>query len=254
VSVRVQTVSTIEDTAVLRFEVTDTGIGIPADKCQKIFEEFEQADSSTKRRFGGTGLGLAICSRLVHFMQGEIGVDSVEGQGSTFHFTVSLGLSPTRPRASETLVAGHPLLAAPGAVSGQDGAQPSLRILLAEDSPVNRKLAIGLLTKRGHQVVVATNGKEAYDAFLAEPFDLILMDVQMPEMDGFEATSAIRAAERDSHVPIIAMTARAMKGDEQRCLAVGMDAYIAKPISAQALFSLVNRYARSPQPAETSGS
>ncbi len=119
---------------------------------------------------------------------------------------------------------------------------------------MNQKLAIGLLTKRGHQVVVANNGKEAYDTFLSQPFDLILMDVQMPEMDGFEATSAIRAAEHDSHVPIIAMTARAMKGDEQHCLAVGMDAYIAKPIRAEALFELVGRYARRPQPAETSES
>jgi len=253
VGVRVQTVSTIEHTAVLRFEVTDTGIGIPADKCQKIFEEFEQADSSTKRRFGGTGLGLAICSRLVQLMQGEIGVESAEGQGSTFHFTVTLGLSSTRPRASETFVTGPALLTAPGAVSSQAGAQPGLRILLAEDSPVNQKLAIGLLTKRGHHVVLANNGKEAYETFLAQEFDLILMDVQMPVMDGFEATMAIRARERDSHVPIIAMTARVMKGDEQRCLEAGMDAYIAKPIRAQTLFELVNRYARPPQPAETPG-
>jgi len=254
VCVGVQTVSTIENTAVLRFEVTDTGIGIPADKCRKIFEEFEQADSSTKRRFGGTGLGLAICSRLVHLMQGEIGVDSVEGQGSTFYFTATLGLSSARPRAGETFVAGASLLTAPGPPSGQTGAPSGLRILLAEDSPVNQKLAIGLLSKRGHQVAVANNGKEAYEAFLRQPFDLILMDVQMPEMDGFETTSAIRAAERDSHVPIIAMTARVMKGDEQHCLEAGMDAYIAKPIRAQTLFELVNRYARPPQALDAPGS
>ncbi len=254
VSIRIQTVSTIDNNAVLRFEVQDTGIGIPADKCDRIFEEFEQADSSTKRRFGGTGLGLAICSRLVQLMQGEIGVDSTEGQGSTFYFTANLGLPSTRPRAGETFATGPALLTAPGAVGSQAGAPAGLRILLAEDSPVNQKLAVGLLTKRGHQVAVANNGKEAYDAFLAQPFDLILMDVQMPEMDGFEATLAIRAAERDSHVPIIAMTARAMKGDQQRCLAVGMDAYIAKPIRAQTLFELVDRYARPPQTAETSGS
>jgi signal transduction histidine kinase/ActR/RegA family two-component response regulator len=253
IGIRVQTVSTIENTAVLRFEVADTGIGIPADKCQKIFEEFEQADTSTKRRFGGTGLGLAICSRLVEVMQGEIGVHSEEGKGSTFFFTVSLGLPETRPRTGETFVAGTAVLTAPAELPCPDREEAGLRVLLAEDSPVNQKLAIGLLTKRGHQVTVANNGKEAYEAFLAQPFDLILMDVQMPEMDGFEATAAIRAAERDSHVPIIAMTARVMKGDEQRCLEVGMDAYIAKPIRAQALFELVSRYTRQRQSAEASG-
>lgn len=253
IRIRVQTVSTIENTAVLRFEVADTGIGIPADKCRKVFEEFEQADTSTKRRFGGTGLGLAICSRLVELMQGEIGVDSEEGKGSTFQFTVSLGLPTARPRAGETFSAGTAMRAAPVEFMVAADEEAGLRILLAEDSPVNQKLAIGLLAKRGHQVVVANNGKEAYDAFLTQPFDLILMDVQMPDMDGFEATSAIRAAERDAHVPIIAMTARAMKGDEQRCLEVGMDAYIAKPIRAQALFELVGRYTRQQRPAEASG-
>jgi PAS domain S-box-containing protein len=244
ISVRVQTVSTIENTAILRFEVADTGIGIPANKRRKIFEEFEQADSSTKRRFGGTGLGLAICSRLVHLMQGEIGVDSEERRGSTFFFTVSLGLPANRPRASEMITAAPVVLAAGNDEVAEAGVLPGLRILLAEDSPANQKLAVGLLKKRGHQVVVANNGKDAYDAFLAQPFDLILMDVQMPEMDGFEATVAIRASERDSHVPIVAMTAHAMKGDQERCLKAGMDAYIAKPIRAQALFEVVNRIAR----------
>ena len=233
---------------------TDTGIGIPANKRRKIFEEFEQADSSTKRRFGGTGLGLAICSRLVQLMQGEIGVDSEEGKGSTFFFTVSLGLPANRPRASEMLAAAPVVLAAGNEEAALAGPVPGLRILLAEDSPANQKLAVGLLKKRGHQVVIANNGKEAYDTFLAQPFDLILMDVQMPEMDGFEATVAIRAAERDSHVPIVAMTAHAMRGDQERCLEAGMDAYIAKPIRAQALFEVVNRIARQRALAESSGS
>jgi CheY-like chemotaxis protein len=129
-----------------------------------------------------------------------------------------------------------------------------LRILLAEDSPANQKLAVGLLKKRGHQVVIANNGKEAYDTFLAQPFDLILMDVQMPEMDGYDATQAIRAAERGSRVPIVAMTAHAMRGDQERCLEAGMDAYLAKPIRAQALFEVVNRIARQRALAESSGS
>jgi len=251
--VRVQTVSTIEDTAVLRFEVSDTGIGIPTSKCRKIFEEFEQGDSSTKRRFGGTGLGLAICSRLVQMMQGEIGVDSAEGEGSLFHFTVSLGLPADRPRTADTFVTTSVVLSA-GSDAPRGGEPASgLRILLAEDSPANQKLALGLLKKRGHQVVVANSGKEAYDAFLAQPFDLILMDVQMPEMDGFEATVAIRAAERDSHVPIIAMTAHAMKGDQERCLEAGMDGYIAKPIRAQTLLEAVSRVAGSRQPPPSPG-
>ncbi|MCU0875297.1 MAG: PAS domain S-box protein, partial [Pirellulaceae bacterium] len=254
IRVRVQTLSTIENTAILRFEVADTGIGIPANKRRKIFEEFEQADSSTKRRFGGTGLGLAICSRLVHLMQGEINVDSEEGTGSTFFFTVSLGLPANRPRAGEMVTTAPVVLAAGNDEAAVPGVLPGLRILLAEDSPANQKLAVGLLKKRGHQVVIANNGKEAYDTFLAQPFDLILMDVQMPEMDGFDATVAIRASERDSHVPIVAMTAHAMKGDQERCLEAGMDAYIAKPIRAQALFEVVNRIARQRALAESCNS
>jgi len=252
ICVRVQTVSTIEDTAVLRFEVSDTGIGIPANKCRKIFEEFEQADSSTKRRFGGTGLGLAICSRLVQMMQGEIGVDSEEGRGSLFYFTVSLGLPQNRPRTAETLAATPVVLIADRHAAEAGGAESGLRILLAEDSPANQKLALGLLKKHGHHVVVANSGKEAYDAFLAQQFDLILMDVQMPDMDGFEATMAIRAAEHDSHVPIIAMTAHALKGDQERCLEAGMDDYIAKPVRAQTLFAAVSRVAGSRQPPASS--
>jgi len=243
ICVHVHTVSTIEDTAVLRFEVSDTGIGIPANKCRKIFEEFEQADSSTKRRFGGTGLGLAICARLVQMMQGEIGVDSEEGRGSLFHFTVSLGLPEDRPRTAETFVTPPVVLIANSDAAGGGKPESGLRILLAEDSPANQKLALGLLKKHGHHVIVANSGKEAYDAFLAQPFDLILMDVQMPDMDGFEATMAIRAAERDSHVPIIAMTAHALKGDQERCLEAGMDDYIAKPVRAQTLFEAVSRVA-----------
>lgn len=244
IRVAVQTVSTIEDTALLRFEVSDTGIGIPAGKRQKIFEEFEQGDTSTRRRFGGTGLGLAICSRLVQMMQGEIQVDSEEGRGSVFSFTASLKLPQDRPRAAETFGSTPIVLTTANHAAEAGSSESSLRILLAEDSPANQKLALGLLRKRGHHVVVANTGKEACEAFLAESFDLILMDVQMPEMDGFEATAAIRAAERGTHVPIIAMTAHTMSGDQERCLEVGMDGYIAKPIRAQMLFEAVNRVAR----------
>jgi len=248
VTVNVRPESKTQEEVALRFEVRDTGIGIPEDKCAKVFQEFEQADNSTKRRFGGTGLGLSICSRLVELMKGQIGVESKPGEGSTFHFTVKLGVgsvskepAPTAADSSTTL--GQPKGERPAA------AHPArfepLRVLVAEDSPANQKLAVGLLRKRGHEVVLANNGKEAVEAFQAGDFDLVLMDVQMPEMDGFEATESIRKVEHDEpHTPIIAMTAHAMKGDRERCLEAGMDGYIAKPIRAQALYQTIDRFAR----------
>jgi two-component system, sensor histidine kinase and response regulator len=357
----------------LHFSVHDTGVGIPIEKQDAIFEPFVQADSSTTRHYGGTGLGLAISAQLVTLMGGRIWVDSHPGQGSTFHFTVEFNrqggqeldivppeLSPLqntpvlivdnnatnrhimietltqwrlRPvavasaqTAIEVLVdaqrsgeafgltlidaqmpgmdgvallewlashslptgvivmmltpagqQGHAarfhelgvaatvtkpispssLLAAVNAAlhsrpqtDGADrlaveptaaGNQPRLRILLAEDNMVNQKLTVRLLEKRGHTVVVVKTGKEALAVWQREPFDLILMDVQMPEMDGFEATSAIRAAERikGGHTPIIAMTAHAMIEDRQRCLAAGMDEYVSKPIQVQTVFEAI---------------
>ncbi|MBX3024990.1 response regulator [bacterium] len=368
---------------VLHFSVRDTGIGIPADKAAGIFHAFQQADGSTARRYGGTGLGLAISAKLVDMMGGRIWVDSEPGRGSTFHFTVALGvdgpgaavalpidpvdlrdlpvlvvddnatnrhilqetlrawrmrptvvdsganallalrratvagspfrlalldcqmpdmdgfaliermlaaadcavppiimLSSAGPLAPAEHAARHPirrylskpvrrddllgaLLAAlepPGerapaarvaARSPARGVAPSppatrsLRILLAEDNPVNQKLAVRLLERRGHRVVVASTGHETVAAYERAVFDLVLMDVQMPEMDGLEATGAIRARERFSkrHVPIIAMTAHAMRGDEERCLAAGMDAYVSKPIDPRQLFATIDLFA-----------
>ncbi len=354
--------------------VTDTGVGIPEAKQETVFRAFEQADSSTTRRHAGTGLGLAICSRLVAAMGGEIWVQSVVGQGSTFHFTAAFGVSPTPPprmRAARRAVMDgtrvlivddnatnrlileemlcnwrlRPAVAAtvPDAMAmlraAHAGGQPyelvltdanmpdidgftlveqikqdaalgstvimmltsggrsgdvarcerlqvaayllkpvkqselfdaialalgistpvdaeavagdvmpseiarPLQILLAEDSLVNQKLAIGLLQKFGHQVDVVADGRAALAAVESRRYDLVLMDIQMPEMDGLEATRAIRAKERQQggHLPIVAMTAHAMKGDRERCLDAGMDSYVAKPIRAQELFLAIAR-------------
>ena len=357
---------------VLHFAVSDTGIGIPPDKIDTIFAAFEQADSSTTRRYGGTGLGLAIASRLVERMGGRIWVESEQGKGSTFHFTTHCEITKRQDVAEEkdraVVVGGTPVLAvddnetnrrileemlrnwrmiptmasnarqaleslsqaadhgqpirlvitdvhmpdidgfdlieqirqdfrfarvpvvvltsgrrpadealcqklevaahlmkpvkqselfngvaiALGITHAEDAAeQPaeeverptSRRILLAEDSIVNQKLAVGLLERQGHSVVVANNGREALDKLRERDFDLVLMDVQMPEMDGIEASKRIRQLEQKSggHVPIVAMTAHAMRQDRQRCLAAGMDDYVAKPVRSRELFATLDR-------------
>jgi signal transduction histidine kinase/ActR/RegA family two-component response regulator len=222
VAVELSVASAGEAGVVLEFGVRDTGIGIASDKLRTIFEPFSQADGSMSRRFGGTGLGLTICSRLVRLMGGGIRVQSRLGEGSCFRFSIPL------PEAKPA--------AAPAAPPPEAAAAPcsfnALRVLLAEDNLVNRQLVVRLLEKRGHRVDTAANGREACDALLRQSYDVILMDVQMPEMTGIEATAAIRQAERGTgrHIPIIAMTAHAMKGDRERFLAGGMDGYISKPI------------------------
>jgi two-component system, sensor histidine kinase and response regulator len=378
------------DRAMIHFTVKDTGIGIPKDKQRIIFEAFTQADGSTTRKFGGTGLGLTISSRLVEAMRGELWVESEPGQGSCFHFTASLTLTPQRASrrttGPEPSLVGMPVLIVGGnvtnrriltemlsrwemrpaaalsaqealsclahateigepfrlvladgnmpdmdglglaarsnnsvervilmltsgerlgderrrrdlgiagylmkpvrrdelrtaiiaaltvqatereegnvAVQSGDSSNPSvpcerraLRVLLAEDNIVNRQVAVRMLEKAGYCVVTANNGVEAVSTVAEQEFDLILMDIQMPEMDGFDATSAIRLKERDSgdHMPIIAMTAHAMKGDEARCLAGGMDGYISKPIRARDLIEMVEQHAIRRKFADMSG-
>ncbi|MBI4517748.1 MAG: PAS domain S-box protein [Deltaproteobacteria bacterium] len=364
----------------LHVAVRDTGIGISAEKRQAIFRAFEQADSSTTRRYGGTGLGLTISRRLVEMMGGRIWVESEVGRSSTFHFTVRCAVSTQPParqlllpadlqdllvlvvddnstnrrilnemlthwqmrpttvdggvaalgcmmhavatgrpfplvlidahmpemdgfeladrikrtpelagatimmlssadltgeaarcrelgmaafltkpiRQSELLDAillalGSVTLASPGALLSSESPPPaarSLRFLLAEDNAVNQKLVVRLLEKRGHHVEVANNGKEALAAVELDAFDLVLMDVQMPELDGFEATAAIREREQTTgrHVPIVAMTAHAMKGDEERCLQAGMDGYISKPIQVEKLVAVLARFVSTGEP------
>jgi CheY-like chemotaxis protein/nitrogen-specific signal transduction histidine kinase len=207
----------------LHVEVQDTGIGIPTHQQAHIFEPFQQADGSTTRKYGGTGLGLSISSRLVEGMGGRLWVDSQSGRGSAFHFTIRVGIGATTSGRAALTAAGRPSV--------------SLRILLAEDNRVNQRLAVGLLERDGHVVTVVGNGQAAVAAVKSTKFDAVLMDVQMPVMSGLDATAAIRAHEKTTgtHVPIVAMTAHAMQGDRERCLASGMDGYISKPISLEAI-------------------
>ncbi len=379
VVVAVAKVEETGDSLVLRFDVSDTGIGIPADKMDTVFEAFSQADASTTRRYGGTGLGLTISKRLVELMGGQIGLDSEVGRGSTFHFTARFGLQsgPVRlsvpanleslrglpvlvvddngtnrrilsemlrnwgfratvaegaERALEALAQANAdgdafrlvlldanmpgmdgfelaerIRGTPGAApclmmmltsagrrgdaarcrevgisvyltkpisqsslldatmtlfgaSGESGAtapalvtrhslregQRALKVLLAEDNEVNQRYATRLLERRGHEVVVVGDGRQALERLEApsgRPFDLVLMDVQMPGMDGFEATAALRAREAGTtaHLPVVALTAHAMKGDRERCLAGGFDDYVSKPVQPDALFAAIER-------------
>jgi signal transduction histidine kinase/AmiR/NasT family two-component response regulator len=225
----------------LRFSVRDTGIGIPRARQAAIFEPFIQADSSTVRTYGGTGLGLTICRRLVEKMGGEIGVTSEPGQGATFRFTASfrrMGLHNSRA---------IPVL---GATSS--GSFISKRILIAEDDPTSRMLVANILRRDGHAVDEVADGEAALASVREADFDLVFMDVQMPEMDGLAATQAIRALANDdapglrrrAQTPIVALTAHAMRGDRERCLAAGMNGYITKPVQAEHLRTTIREYTK----------
>ncbi len=222
----------------LRVAVTDSGIGISPEKQRSVFDAFSQADNSITRQYGGTGLGLTISSRLVGLMGGLLTVESVIGRGSTFSFTIRLG-HQTRSAKNRTQIA--------LAERATEQVDRPLHVLLAEDNQVNRVIAVRLLEKRGHSVAVVGNGREAVDAAEQRVFDVVLMDLEMPEMSGLEATVAIRERERETgaHLPIIAMTAHAMVGDRERCLAAGMDAYVSKPVRPDELYAaLANVTAR----------
>jgi two-component system, sensor histidine kinase and response regulator len=382
IAVHARALSRSDDEIAVQFSVSDTGVGIPPEKLQTIFDAFTQADTSATRKYGGTGLGLAIARRLVEMMRGELWAESELGRGSTFHFTARLKKAtseeikigtiappevlrdvkvlvvddnPTNRRILEGMLtrwemkptsassaqealqaiadakaADRPfrlvltdtnmptmngfdlaeqiraepeqsppillMLTSFGqkgdaarcrklgvaaylvkpirqselreAIARAMGARPpegaipqitqysiaseangALRILVAEDNLVNQRLIVRLLKKRGHRVTLAQNGREAVDAYAKARFDVVFMDLQMPEMDGFEATAAIRAAKkgRDEHLPIVALTAHAMKGDRERCLAAGMDGYLTKPIQTKALDEILNNYKASGQ-------
>ena len=237
VTIEVNLESETADMVTLHFKINDTGIGIADDMHESIFEAFTQAETSTSRRYGGTGLGLAICHDLVALMQGRIWVESRPGAGSTFHFTAAFGrtsgisIKPKSPRI-EPLVTAH----------------SSMKVLIVEDGHVNQLVGARMLEKRGHVVTLANNGREAIECCGKEVFDAILMDIHMPGINGYEATARIRQIEQTTgrHVPIIAMTANAMKGDRERCLAAGMDDYISKPLRSADLFQVVEQFARRP--------
>ena len=234
VVVEIERGTCVEDVVEVRFHVIDSGIGIPMDKQEVIFRPFIQADGSTTRRYGGTGLGLAISSQLVELMGGRMWVDSEVGQGSTFHFTAKFMVDSAK-RPSQQVVdqaaANEHSPEAPRTASPRNTRQP-LRILVAEDHRHNQRVISLMLAKDGHMTTIVDNGREAVATWEREQFDVVLMDIQMPEMDGFEATAAIRAAEVGTGrlIPIIALTAYARQEDRDRCLAAGMDGYVSKPI------------------------
>jgi signal transduction histidine kinase/FixJ family two-component response regulator len=240
VLLRVSLNSRTAESAQLRFSVADTGIGIEASKLRTIFEAFSQADGSTTRQHGGTGLGLTLSARIVEMMGGTIQLTSEPGKGSTFFFELSFELEGDgQPAQNGSLEPINPLVETPIPAEPR----PPLHVLLAEDNPVNQRLAQRLLEKNGHAVVVANNGREALARYEEDQFDIVLMDVQMPEMDGFAATAAIRQLQEanGTHVPILAVTAHAMKGDRERCLAAGMDGHVTKPIRPPVLFAEIDR-------------
>ena len=243
VLVQVETLALTADEVRLRFRVIDTGMGIPADRLEAIFQKFSQADSSTTRNYGGTGLGLAICRQLVALMGGEIGVSSMEDWGSEFWFTAELRLA-----ARETIET----------IGGASGLAPlqvrreleTLRILLADDSEENQLLAVTLREGWGVTVDVVGDGLQALEALRKTHYDLVLMDIRMALLDGFEATALLRTAASgvlDPLVPVVAMTASAMPGGCQRCQDAGMNDHLSKPIEPEAVLVILRRHCgRSP--------
>jgi signal transduction histidine kinase len=239
VTLRVEPESGANGELACLFSVEDTGIGIPPEQQAAVFAPFRQGDASTARRYGGTGLGLAIAAQLVTLMGGRIWLESTPGEGSTFHFTLRFGVAEGAPEGAAQLMAA----AGRNASGGESGDTRPLSVLLVEDNAVNRRLAEIVLTRRGHTVVAADTGPDALRALGERYFDLVLMDLQLPGMDGIAATRAIRASETGSgrHVPVLALTAHALPGVREQCLAAGMDGYLTKPLKPAELLQEVER-------------
>ncbi|HLW96947.1 MAG TPA: response regulator, partial [Solirubrobacteraceae bacterium] len=223
-----------DDGTPIRIEVQDSGIGIDPGKLDRMFEPFTQADVSTTRLYGGTGLGLAIARELVELMDGTISADSEPGNGSTFHFELVLA-APLLEQASPT--AGRDVSTA------ASWSRPP-EILVAEDSQINQIVAARSLERCGCRVDVVSNGADALEAMKTKRYDAVLMDCQMPGMDGYEATRELRTREigEDRHIPVVAMTAQAMEGDRERCLAAGMDDFVTKPMRHNELVEVLRRW------------
>ncbi|WP_045222766.1 hybrid sensor histidine kinase/response regulator [Desulfonatronum thioautotrophicum] len=245
IRVQVELIGKNDQLATIRFSVTDTGIGIANDRLGIIFDSFSQADSSTTRKYGGTGLGLSISKRLVELMGGEIGVTSHVGSGSTFWFVVPFAtVAETAPSTVEEITAFPDLPTGPALLTPHN-----IKILLVEDYPTNQQVALRHLRGAGFFVDVAENGLQAVEAVSREDYNLILMDIQMPEMDGYAATQEIRKLEeknkdstRNTRIPIIAMTAHALTGYKDKCLAAGMDDYLTKPMRRHELLAMVQKW------------
>jgi CheY-like chemotaxis protein len=220
------------DSFKIRVEVKDTGIGIAEDKINRLFKSFSQVDDSTTRRFGGTGLGLSISKRLAELMHGEIGATSIEGKGSVFWFSFMV-----RAAGNETLKETETL-------SSSIQELPPARLLLVEDNLVNQKVAMAMLSKLGYKPDIANNGKEALELLREHDYDLVFMDCQMPVMDGFDTTRAIRAGfgGRNAQITVVALTANAMKEDQDACYASGMTDYLSKPLQMPALVAILKKH------------
>jgi signal transduction histidine kinase/CheY-like chemotaxis protein len=234
VKIRIEVLGQDDDSVELKITVSDTGIGIAQQAQATLFNAFTQADGSTTRKYGGTGLGLAIVSQLVDMMGGTLGLESVEGEGSSFWFSASFERSRLLPESADK------------SSSEQGMPLPNAKILLVEDNEINQMVAQKMLEKVGLKAVLANDGVEALKILNDQSFDLVLMDCQMPEMDGFDATREIRRLElqslKDERLPIVAMTANVMSGDKERCLEVGMDDYIGKPVQRDKLEAVLRKW------------
>ena len=247
--IRVRLESEDERNVTIRFSVSDTGIGIPANRQDILFSPFTQVDGSTTRQYGGTGLGLAISKQLARLMGGKIGLESEVGKGSTFWFTAVFEKQPTGSGAADEELA---KIECEGAID-RSAAKPSIsendkrkiHILVVEDNPVNQKVAQAMMRKMGFRADVVANGQEAVNALETIPYDLVFMDCHMPEMDGFEATRCIRqqgSKALNPHIPIVAMTASTMQGDRDKCVQAGMNDFIAKPVQIKGLAEMLVRW------------
>jgi CheY-like chemotaxis protein/HPt (histidine-containing phosphotransfer) domain-containing protein len=223
----------------LLFVVSDTGVGIDPARWSEVFEPFKQLDASSKVRRGGTGLGVSISEKLAELMGGRLYFSSLPGEGSTFAFCAEVEHGP------EVIISEEELSAEQSRLEALPRPSRSYRCLVVEDNPVNQTMVLKMLAIGGHEVELSANGRDALALAQAQNFDLILMDIQMPEMDGLEATLALRKWERQSsrHVPILAMTAHAMPGDRERCLRAGMDGYLSKPVRIGDLLRAVEHFA-----------